>query len=57
MLDDPLVHLDRDRMAEATAILRAFAERSQVIFFTCHDEHAARLEGPAAAAAGHAGRP
>jgi len=44
MLDDPFVNLDKDRMAEAADILRTFSEWSQVIFFTCHDEHAARLE-------------
>jgi energy-coupling factor transporter ATP-binding protein EcfA2 len=47
MLDDPLVNLDKDRMAEAADILRTFSERSQVIFFTCHDHHAARLQSPA----------
>jgi len=47
MLDDPLVNLDKDRMAEAADILRNFSERSQVIFFTCHDHHAARLQAPA----------
>ena len=47
MLDDPLVNLDKDRMAEAADILRKFSERSQVIFFTCHDHHAARLQSPA----------
>lgn len=44
MLDDPLVNLDKDRMAEAADILRKFSERSQVIFLTCHDHHAARLQ-------------
>jgi exonuclease SbcC len=43
MLDDPLVNLDKDRMALATEILRAFSERVQVIFYTCHEEQAARL--------------
>lgn len=44
MLDDPLVNLDKDRMAVATDILREFSERSQVIFYTCHHEQAAHLE-------------
>jgi uncharacterized protein YhaN len=43
MLDDPLVNLDKDRMTAAADILRAFSERSQVIFYTCHDEQMARL--------------
>jgi uncharacterized protein YhaN len=32
-------------MVAATAVLREFATRSQVIFFTCHDHHAAELAG------------
>jgi len=44
MLDDPLVHFDGNRAAEAAGIIRGFAERHQVIFFTCHDHHAARLQ-------------
>lgn len=43
MLDDPLVHFDATRMAIAADVLREFSERAQVIFFTCHDHHAARL--------------
>jgi energy-coupling factor transporter ATP-binding protein EcfA2 len=49
MLDDPLVNFDKDRMAEAADILRTFSERSQVIFFTCHDHHAERLQLPVTA--------
>jgi exonuclease SbcC len=45
MLDDPLVNLDPVRMVAATDVLREFASRSQVIFFTCHDHHAAQLAG------------
>jgi len=48
MLDDPLVHFDATRMSAAADILRRFAARSQVIYFTCHDHHADRLESPAA---------
>jgi DNA repair exonuclease SbcCD ATPase subunit len=44
MLDDPLVHFDKDRMAVAAAMLRTFSASTQVLFFTCHDHHAARLE-------------
>ena len=43
MLDDPLVHFDAGRAAEAADIIRAFAERHQVIFFTCHQHHAEQL--------------
>lgn len=43
MLDDPLVHFDKDRMAVAADMLRGFSETTQVVFFTCHDHHAARL--------------
>jgi hypothetical protein len=45
MLDDPLVHFDKDRMAVAADVLRAFSATTQVLFFTCHDHHAERLEG------------
>jgi DNA repair exonuclease SbcCD ATPase subunit len=47
MLDDPLVNLDRHRMAQAAEIIRKCSEQTQVIFFTCHDQHAAQLGGPA----------
>lgn len=47
MLDDPLVHFDTERMTAAADILRRFSGTKQVIFFTCHDHHAARLEGHA----------
>jgi uncharacterized protein YhaN len=42
------VHFDAARMAVAADILREFSERAQVIFFTCHEAHAARLRQPAA---------
>lgn len=45
MLDDPLVHFDKDRMAAAAEVLRAFSARTQVLFFTCHDHHADQLKG------------
>ena len=45
MLDDPLVHFDKTRMAVAANILRTFSASTQVLFFTCHDHHAERLEG------------
>jgi uncharacterized protein YhaN len=46
MLDDPFVHFDATRMRVAADILRQFARRSQVIYFTCHDHHAESLESP-----------
>jgi DNA repair exonuclease SbcCD ATPase subunit len=44
MLDDPLVHFDKDRVAIAADVLRAFSASTQVLFFTCHDQQAERLE-------------
>jgi len=48
MLDDPLVHFDKDRMAVAADVVRTFSVSTQVLFFTCHDQQAARLEQRAA---------
>jgi hypothetical protein len=48
MLDDPLVHFDKDRMAVAADVVRTFSASTQVLFFTCHDQQAARLEQRAA---------
>jgi DNA repair exonuclease SbcCD ATPase subunit len=47
MLDDPLVHFDKDRMAVAADVVRTFSASTQVLFFTCHDQQAGRLEGQA----------
>jgi len=47
MLDDPLVHFDKDRMAVAADIVRGFSADTQVLFFTCHDRQAERLVGEA----------
>jgi len=44
MLDDALVHFDKERMAVAAEVLRTFSAGTQVVFFTCHEHHAARLE-------------
>ena len=44
MLDDPLVHFDKDRMAVAADVLLAFSATTQVLFFTCHDQQAERFE-------------
>ena len=43
MLDDPFVHFDAGRMGEAAAILRECSGRFQVLFFTCHEHHAAEV--------------
>jgi DNA repair exonuclease SbcCD ATPase subunit len=48
MLDDPFVQFDKSRMAVAAGIVRKFSEKAQVIVLTCHDHHAARLEGDGA---------
>lgn len=45
MLDDPFVQFDKTRMAVAAGIVREFSGKAQVIVFTCHDHHAARLNG------------
>ena len=44
MLDDPLVHFDVDRVSEAVDLLQAFAQRHQVLFFTCHEHQATLLQ-------------
>lgn len=46
MLDDPLVHFDADRVSEAVALLQTFAQRHQVLFFTCHEHQATLLQTP-----------
>jgi DNA repair protein SbcC/Rad50 len=43
LLDDPLVHFDAERMAQATRILHDYASRMQIIFFTCHAPQAELL--------------
>lgn len=40
ILDDPLVELDPGRQAKAVQHIMHFAEQYQVIFFTCHPQHA-----------------
>lgn len=40
ILDDPFVEIDADRRKRATDLLRQFATRHQVIFLTCHEDHA-----------------
>jgi exonuclease SbcC len=41
VMDDPLVDMDPERRAAAAAMITRYAERHQVIIFTCHPEHAA----------------
>ncbi|HET6452379.1 MAG TPA: AAA family ATPase [Spirochaetia bacterium] len=55
LLDDPLVDMDPERQKAAAAALKTFAERRQLIVFTCHPATAAllgarplMLAGPAA---------
>ncbi|HEY8278805.1 MAG TPA: AAA family ATPase [Bdellovibrionota bacterium] len=45
LLDDPLVNMDPERQQAAAGILRAFAEKRQVVLFTCHPAHAELLGG------------
>lgn len=40
VLDDPLVDLDPDRQVQAAAGIRDFAEKRQLLFFTCHPTQA-----------------
>ena len=37
MLDDPFVHMDTDRLAQAISVLKSFSAKHPVIFFTCHE--------------------
>jgi exonuclease SbcC len=45
LMDDPLVDMDPDRQAAAAAALKSFADRVQVIVFTCHPSTAGLLGG------------
>jgi exonuclease SbcC len=45
MMDDPLVDMDPDRQRAAAAALSAFAEKRQLIVFTCHPATAELLAG------------
>jgi exonuclease SbcC len=44
LLDDPLVDLDPVRRGLAAASLAEFADRQQLVFFTCQPAHAALFE-------------
>lgn len=44
VLDDPFTDMDPDRRHAAEHCLREFAKQRQVLFFTCHPEHARELQ-------------
>jgi len=44
VLDDPFTDMDPPRRRAAERCLGAFAEQRQVLFFTCHPDHARELE-------------
>jgi hypothetical protein len=44
LLDDPFTDMDTSRRAAAIHALGAFAEKHQVLFLTCHPNHARELE-------------
>jgi DNA repair protein SbcC/Rad50 len=44
LLDDPFTDLDATRRAAAVQSIGAFAENHQVLFFTCHPEHAGQMQ-------------
>lgn len=45
MMDDPLVDLDPVRQEKSAALIKEYADRKQVILFTCHPSHANILGG------------
>jgi exonuclease SbcC len=45
LIDDPMVAMDPARQIAVAELLRAFADRTQVILFTCHPAHAEMLGG------------
>lgn len=44
LLDDPFTDMDTTRRAAAIQAIGTFAENHQVLFFTCHPEHAGELQ-------------
>ncbi len=48
ILDDPFVHLDETRRVAAFAMLDKFSTEHQVLYFTCHREHAEMAEAAGA---------
>jgi uncharacterized protein YhaN len=49
LLDDPFTDMDTTRRAAAIQAIGTFAENHQVLFFTCHPEHAGELQSLAGA--------
>jgi exonuclease SbcC len=49
LLDDPFTDMDTTRRPAAVQAIGSFAENHQVIFFTCHPEHAVELQNLAGA--------
>ena len=49
LLDDPFTDMDTTRRAAAVQAIGAFAKNHQVLFFTCHPDHASELQSLAAA--------
>jgi exonuclease SbcC len=44
-MDDPLVNLDPERQKNAAEILARFAEKRQIVLFSCHPSNADLLGG------------
>jgi uncharacterized protein YhaN len=47
--DDPFTDMETTRRAAAIQAIGSFAENHQVLFFTCHPEHALELQNLAGA--------
>ncbi|MBC7690955.1 MAG: AAA family ATPase [Methylotenera sp.] len=47
LVDDPMVAMDPDRQKIAAGLVKEFAEKTQVLVFTCHPSHAEILGGTA----------
>jgi exonuclease SbcC len=44
LLDDPFTDMDTTRRTAAIQAIGTFAENHQVLFFTCHPDHAGELQ-------------
>lgn len=53
LLDDPFTDMDQSRRAAAIQAIGGFGEKHQVIFFTCHPDHAGELQNHAGAKSLH----
>jgi recombinational DNA repair ATPase RecF len=49
LLDDPFTDMDATRRAAAVEAIGSFSQKHQVLFFTCHPEHAGELQDLAGA--------